>query len=189
MTSRLLGCPRSVVRDHIDAYFVHIYAAPLFNFLHKVEFLNNYASGTVDTALLLAVCGAASRFLLPTKEDASQAKSWMKRAESMVLQNTSKLKVSNLEALMIVILHYTHHHQFSQAFLHLSLAARMAFTLKINHEDRALSFIEQESRRRLLWCIYSLDRLIAGGVPVSTTFYLLYLQNQHKFATPSVCTT
>lgn len=57
-------------------------------------------------------------------------------------------------------------HQSGKAFFYVSLAARMVFHLRLHKEDRNLSFLEQERRRRLVWCIFTVDRFCAGGVQV-----------------------
>ncbi|KAH6870652.1 fungal-specific transcription factor domain-containing protein [Alternaria rosae] len=162
---KILGCDRAVIRQHIDAYYDYIYPVPIFSFLHRAEFLGQYTAGIVSPALLLAVCGVSSRFLSSARERAGMIKSWIEQAETIIFQNMGKMNVSDVQALMLLELHCMYNHQNGKSFTYISLAVRMAYLLKLHKEDRQLPFVEQESRRRLLWCMFALDRLHAGGVP------------------------
>ncbi|KAI8943858.1 hypothetical protein NX059_001830 [Plenodomus lindquistii] len=41
----------------------------------------------------------------------------------------------------------------------------MAIFLNMHKEDPASEYVAQESRRRLMWCIFTADRFSAGGIP------------------------
>lgn len=155
------------MRQHIDAYFEFIYPIPLYNFLHRADFLSRYTAGTISPALLLAVCALSSRFLSSTPQAARQAKLWIDTAERMHFQSLGRTTLEGIQALMIVALHYTYCINATKSFLYVALAARMAYWLKLHKEDSHLSFVDQECRRRLLWCIFTKDRFQAGGVAVS----------------------
>jgi hypothetical protein len=129
--------------------------------------LGQYTAGIVSPALLLAVCGVSSRFLPSARERAGMIKSWIEQAETIIFQNMGKMNVADVQALMLLELHCMYNHQNGKSFTYISLAVRMAYLLKLHKENSQLPFVEQESRRRLLWCMFALDRLHAGGVPVS----------------------
>jgi hypothetical protein len=93
-------------------------------------------------------------------------KSWIELAQTMVFQSAGKINIANVQALILLELYSMHNHENGKSFLYISLAVRMAYSLKLHKEDSQLPFFEQESRRRLLWCMFTLDRLHAGGVPV-----------------------
>lgn len=177
---RTLGCDRRVIRQHIDAYFEYIYPVPIFSFLHRAELLSQFTAATIYPALLLAICGLSARFMTPSKERGTQAKSWIELAEKIVFRDFGKINIANVQTLMLLELHQMYDHRNSKCFLYLALAVRVAYSLKLHKEDRQLSFLEQESRRRLLWCMFALDRLHAGGVPVSAAPCPLGLQMAHQ---------
>jgi hypothetical protein len=172
--TRLLGCSKATVRQHIDAYFEYVYPVPVFSFLHRAELLGQYTIGMISPALLLTVCGVSSRFLLSANERRGQARSWIEQAEIIIFESLGKATLANTQALMILTLYHTQNHQNSKAFFYLSLAIRMAYSLNLHRENSRISFLEQESRRRLIWCMFSMDRLQAGGIPVRLTFLILY---------------
>lgn len=163
---RVLGCDRTVARKHIDAFFEFIYPIPTYSFLHRADFLRQYSLGSLPPLLLLAVCGTASRFLSSSKEATSRAKAWIEAAEADVLRNLGETKTYHVEALMILGYNRRCNHQSGKTFFFVSLAARMAYHLKLHQENHRLSFLEQECRRRLIWCIFTVDRFCAGGVQV-----------------------
>ena len=45
---------------------------------------------------------------------------------------------------------------------------RFAFALRLNYENPNICSLAQESRRRLMWGIYILDTILAGGLPEFT---------------------
>lgn len=67
---------------------------------------------------------------------------------------------------MILLNYRAGNHQMGKASHLLALAARAAYMLKLHREDPQLPFVIQESRRRLMWCIYTADRFNAEGVSV-----------------------
>ena len=157
---------KAVIRQHIDAFFDCIHPIPIYSFLHRANILRQYSSGTLPTVILLAICGAASRFLSMSKEATEQARSWIDAAESKVLKRLGEPKPYHLEALMILGFYSRCNHQSGKTFYFVSLAARMALQLKLHKENHQLPFLEQERRRRLVWCIFAVDRFCAGGIQV-----------------------
>lgn len=163
----VLNCDKAVARQHIDAFFQFIYPIPVYSFLHRADILRQYSSGTLPPVILLAICGAASRFLSLSKEATDRAKLWIEAAESRVLKSLGEARPYHAEALMILGFNRRCNHQSGKTFFFVSLAARMAFHLKLHRENTQLPFLEQECRRRLVWCIFTVDRFCAGGVQVS----------------------
>ncbi|KAF2821007.1 hypothetical protein CC86DRAFT_470803 [Ophiobolus disseminans] len=161
---RYLEIDSSTIRQHIDAYFEYVYPVPVFSFLHRADFLSQYVSDTLCSALLLLVCAISSRFLPPFGSRPSAAKSWIERAETMLFQRLGKWTVEDLKALMLLTAYCSHSQHSAKASSYLALAVRTAIFLKLHKENHVLPFIEQECRRRLLWCMFTVDRFQAGGV-------------------------
>ncbi|KAJ8119128.1 hypothetical protein OPT61_g19 [Boeremia exigua] len=110
-----------------------------------------------------------------------EPRTWIELAETTIFRTLGKPTVANIQAILILGLYRSYNNQSGKTFLYLSLAVRMAFSLKLHKDDSNLSFIERESRRRLLWCLYTVDRLCAGGVPE----YTLLPVNAIKVQLPS----
>ncbi|OAK99591.1 hypothetical protein IQ06DRAFT_277747, partial [Phaeosphaeriaceae sp. SRC1lsM3a] len=122
-------------------------------------------SGETTPALLLAVCAVSSRFLHDAAQAARQGKSWIEKAERMLFQNLGRTTLENLQAQVLVGLYHNYNFNFNKSFIYVALAVRMAYALKLHKEDRQFSFVDQECRRRLMWCLFINDRFQAGGVP------------------------
>lgn len=162
----MLKCDKITVRQHIDAFFEFIYPIPGYSFLHRADILRLYSLGNLPSVVLLAICGAASRFLSVSDTAIARAKSWIDAAESKVLKGLGEARPYHTEALMILGFNRRCNHQSGKTFFFVSLAARMAYHLKLHLENHELPFLEQERRRRLIWCIFTVDRFCAGGVKV-----------------------
>jgi hypothetical protein len=89
----------------------------------------------------------------------------MDEAEMDALQNLGDLTIPRLQALtLLAFFEFTYHIHSTKALMFLGLAARLAFAKRLNYEDHTLSVVEQESRRRLMWSIFVLDKFCSGGV-------------------------
>lgn len=85
----------------------------------------------------------------------------------MLFQNLGRTTIESVQALVLVGLYHSYNNNSSKSFLYVALAVRMAYALKLHKEDSRLPFLDQECRRRLMWCLFITDRFQAGGVPVS----------------------
>ncbi|KAI4851160.1 hypothetical protein E4T44_02305, partial [Aureobasidium sp. EXF-8845] len=116
-------------------------------------------------AFFRVVCGCALRVFPTTQGDNERAAQWMKEAELDALQNLEDLTIPRLQALtLLAFFEFTYHTHSTKALMFLALAARLAFAKRLNYEDHTLSVVEQESRRRLMWSIFVLDKFCSGGI-------------------------
>ncbi|KAF2855366.1 hypothetical protein T440DRAFT_210279 [Plenodomus tracheiphilus IPT5] len=161
---KVLGCETFTARYLIEIYFRYAYPVVTFGFLHQAETLSEYSRNEVPHALLLAICGVASRFVAPDSHYPDRGRVWTAHAESLILQSLGKASRYIIQTIMILSYDYRCNHQSSKTFFLLPLAVRMALFLKLHKEDDSLAFRDQESRRRLMWCIFAVDRFSAGGI-------------------------
>ncbi|KAI5206798.1 hypothetical protein E4T39_02337 [Aureobasidium subglaciale] len=160
-----LGLDKEVVAEYIEAFFRFVYPVGCMSFLHQATFLRQWHTYTLDLSLLRVVCGSALRVFSTTQEDNERAALWLQEAELDVLQNLGELTISRLHTLtLLAFFEFTYHVHSPKALMLLGLAARLAFTKRLNHENNSLSIVEQESRRRLMWAIFVLDKFCSGGV-------------------------
>lgn len=112
--------------------------------------------------LLKAICGLSARFLAPNGS-LDEAVVWLHEAERDILQNLGNLAVSDVEALILIALDHCMSRRFVKMLTSTCLAARMAYVMRLNHENAKLAFLAQESRRRLMWSIYCFDSIYSSG--------------------------
>ena len=162
-SNKALGVEKSVVKLYIDAYFEHI--APLCEngFIHRAIFLRAWNSGTVDPALLKAVCSASAAFMSTDPVTAEQRERWRTEAEAHVWSNIGRPSLVVLQILVVVISQNCALSRFLALQPLLGMAAKMAYMLRLNHENTQLSITAREIRRRIMWSIFILDKRLAAG--------------------------
>ncbi|KAH0361047.1 hypothetical protein KCU65_g8969, partial [Aureobasidium melanogenum] len=160
-----LDLDKEVIAEYIEAFFRFVYPVGCMSFLHQPTFLRQWHTHTVNVSLLKVVCGCALRVFSTTQEDNERAAQWMHEAELDAFQNLGDLTIPRLQALtLLAFFEFTYHVHSTKALMLLGLAARLAFAKRLNYEDSTSSVVEQESRRRLMWSIFVLDKFCSGGV-------------------------
>lgn len=150
------------IRRHIDAFFEYVAPIPCYGFIHRASFLHKWHQGRCNPRLLKTICGISARFI-PQSPSASDSAVWIDEAENAILQCLSGPTVSDIEALILIALDHCMSRRFVKTLTSSCLAARMAYIMRLNHENTKLSFLGQESRRRLMWAIFIFDTLYSSG--------------------------
>ncbi|EEU35061.1 uncharacterized protein NECHADRAFT_44807, partial [Fusarium vanettenii 77-13-4] len=152
------------VKQYIEAFFEFIYPIPCYGFLHRASLLQAWSRGHLSPLVLRAICGLTTRFIHqndPTHT--TLARKWIQEAESELLSRLSEPRVSDVEAWLLVTLDQYLSRQFSKMLVSMSLTSRLAYILRLNHENDRPSFLLQERRRRLMWSIFTTDTLYSSG--------------------------
>jgi len=157
-----MNVPKATLRQCIDTFFKVLWPNPEYGFIHKAVFLQQFNADEIEPALLHAVCGNAARFCVGTSPE--QGSAWIAQAEEELMKSFDRPSVVRLQALQLVVLHRKYMREYRKTLSLFALCTRMAFLLRLNYEDPTLSFIAQESRRRLIWSIWITDTFLAGGI-------------------------
>jgi hypothetical protein len=88
----------------------------------------------------------------------------MQEVQDETLRRIGRHTVTQLQILVLLSRFRFHAGDFGDAWNILALAARVAFTMRLNYEHDGLDCIVHESHRRLVWAIYHQDRLFSGGI-------------------------
>lgn len=161
--SRELGLEKTIVRHYIDAYFEHISPLSENGFIHRAIFLRAWTSGKVDPALLKAVCSASAEFVPSESTTSTRRESWCSEAEAYIWSNIGRPSMTVIQVLVLVISQNFALSRFPTLQPLLGIAAKMAFLLRLNHENKKMSNTGREIRRRVMWSIFILERRLAGG--------------------------
>lgn len=132
-------------------------------FLHKALVMADFHQGTLDHSVLQALCASGLR-LNAIDADIRKADQIMGQVESTILSGIGDITLSRLQALTILLHYRRMSAKRNELWMLLSLAARMALTLCLNHEHDQLSAVRQECNRRLMWSLYMLDTLGCAGI-------------------------
>lgn len=162
----------------VDYFFDVVYALPSYAFLYRPRTRQRWINGTLDEALRLAISGVALSHQDAGRKAGTRehflASQWIRRAERMVWDRLESPTVSRLQALLLVILYQIDSGQFQRAFMLLSLAARAAAAMRLNHERSDQHSATLEVRRRIMWCMKLAERYFCIGLP---EFELCPLEN------------
>ncbi|KAF4444148.1 putative transcriptional regulatory protein PB1A11.04c [Fusarium austroafricanum] len=159
-----LGISKQTVKHHIDTYFDLIHPLPCCGFLHRATLLQSWSKNELNPCVLFAICGITSRFINPgSSEHRNTAKKWIEDAESQLLRQLAQPRLSDIEAWLLVTLDHYLSQRVSKMLVSMALASRLAYILRLNHEDSRQKFLVQERRRRLMWAIYIMDSLYSRG--------------------------
>lgn len=171
------GIPRQAVDRYVEAYFAHVYPVQGNAIVHRGTLLRDIADGSVSRKILFAICAVASRFVetpstpgMPPMPNPiggnADAQRWAAEAKSALL--TDDMSQENITAALILAKHDINSGRFAQAFVLGAVATRMAVGLTLYKEldgNDPATPLERETRRRLMYSCYSIDRLMSTGVP------------------------
>lgn len=154
---------KSTARHYLDIYFESASrAAPVF--LHKPSILVEWSKGDLDINLLKCIV-AFGMFMNDSRPDGRlTARALMQEVQDDTLRKIGRQTLTHLRVLVMLLRFRFQAGQFPDAWSLLALAARSAFTMRLNHEPSNPDPLVQESNRRLVWAIYQLDRLYSGGM-------------------------
>lgn len=180
--------PKHIIHEHINIFFSHIYHCQANAFIHRGTFLRQFQEDRVDRKLLLAMCAASARFVTyndsldnrssptPNAQPDHQAKAWCKEAKTLLI--LEDMSMDTVATALILAKHEIHKGNFGGAWMLSAIANRAALSLGLNKEsvpeDNSLSFAERETKRRLFWGCYCLDRMMSTGLP-----HLISLRPEH----------
>jgi hypothetical protein len=134
------------------------------NVLHGPTTLAQWSAGDLDDDLTCIICAVALYTEDDSEAGAAQASGWMHHVQRSILGRIHSIPLPRLQALVLLIGLELALGHVSTAWYLLSIAARAAFMLRLNHERPDLDPVARESRRRLMWQIYLVDRRLAGGL-------------------------
>ncbi|KAF5629201.1 NirA-like nitrate assimilation regulatory protein [Fusarium sp. NRRL 25303] len=154
---------RDTIRQYLDTYFDKSDIADCV-FLHRATTIAEWSQGKLEKTLLKAICASALRLAPTYHSEASPAHNWIKQVQHDLVNHMGDMSVPKLQALMLVIKFLFSMRFTGDVWVLLSIASRVAFTKRLNYERPAIDPVKQECLRRLMWSIYSVDKIFCGGI-------------------------
>jgi hypothetical protein len=104
--------------------------------------------------------------------------SWIEQAEDLMWHDIENPSVTRLQALLLMLLYRIESEKPAKAFMLTAISARMAVALHLNYENKDMSFVPQEVRRRIVWTLAAMDGYFAIGLPEFEVFTVenIYVQ-------------
>jgi hypothetical protein len=156
---------REELLQRVGDFFKRIYPVPSYAFLHEPTIREQSQNNTLDQSLALTIVAIAKILLSPKRQPLNESVSLIKKAETILLDHLERPSTVKLQALILIIHYYIQTGHFSRAYMLTGLAARAATALRLNYERPELSFIAQETRRRVLWALTAIDGQFSVGLP------------------------
>jgi hypothetical protein len=154
---------RDTTRQHIEAYFDKMNPMTCI-FLHRPSVMADWTRDRLDPVLVMLLCALGRRLGDASPPTVEITRSWAREAQVFLLGQIGTHNLAQLQALTLTVQFHFLAGDMSEAWNLISLAARLAFTLRLNYEHPELDPIAQESQRRVVWAIYQTDRVLSGGV-------------------------
>ncbi|KAG4256751.1 hypothetical protein FPRO03_03761 [Fusarium proliferatum] len=154
---------RDTIRQYLDTYFDKSDIADCV-FLHRATTIAEWSQGKLEKALLKAICASALRLAPTYHSETSPAHNWIKQVQHELVNHMGDMSVPKLQALMLVIKFLFSMRFTGDVWVLLSITSRVAFTKRLNYERPAIDPVKQECLRRLMWSIYSVDKIFSGGI-------------------------
>jgi hypothetical protein len=148
----------------LDAFFQHIHPLPVYSFFHKASLIHRFEAGLLKPGLLLALIGTTCEMLEMGSLTKEIARHCLSKAETMVVEDIGTPSAVKIQALVLIVKAHCRQGRMTAAFVLFAVAARFAYALRLNHETPDLCFLERESRRRLMWSLFMVDMILAGGI-------------------------
>jgi hypothetical protein len=151
--------------ESINVFFQHLYPIPSFAFLHEPTIRQQYESGTLDHNLATSITTTVGLWLPRGENSLDKISRLIESVEQSIWSQLDRPCIRDLQCLMLLVHCHIHLGRFSRAYMLAGLAGRAVTALRLNYERPELSFIAQETRRRVLWALTSIDGFFSVGLP------------------------
>ncbi|OJJ45073.1 hypothetical protein ASPZODRAFT_17985 [Penicilliopsis zonata CBS 506.65] len=152
---------------HLDAFFTHVAPCQANAVVHRGTLLRDVHAGSADRALVGAICAIATRFLpVPS----AQEPVWTREAKSLLVREGMR-SAPRVAAALLLAKHEMYCAQFETAAMLGAMATSAALNLGFHREGLAAAAsstsdaVARETRRRLFWACFCLDRMLTPGRP------------------------
>ncbi|KAL4746899.1 hypothetical protein BDW72DRAFT_197254 [Aspergillus terricola var. indicus] len=164
--------------DAIDRFFRHLYPIPAFAFLHEPSIRRQCQEATLDQTLALTLLAVVNIFLCSDAAILQAGRSWIQQVEAELWEHLHEPSVRRVQCLILAVHYHVQSGSFSRAYMLAGIAARSATALRLNYEQPDLEPVAQETRRRMLWALTSIDGHFSVGLPEYETmpYAIVYQQ-------------
>lgn len=158
---------KDVLSQHIEAYFVHIYPFPGYDFFHKPSMLQDLHNDKIPAPLSAAICATVSGYVTRSREGKQTAVKWAKDVDGYLFHNMNNLSLQNLQIMLLSMLQHFVYRQFGRVWLTMGMATKLTLALQLNKKDHSgpddPGFVARECARRTAWGLFLRDKQHSGG--------------------------
>ncbi|RKF63441.1 putative zinc finger transcription factor 1 [Erysiphe neolycopersici] len=169
--------PSEELQKHLAEVFFENIEGQVYHLLHKPSFMDKLRTNSIPPVLILAVCAISARFsthpLIKETPYHLRGENWAAISRSIVLRRYEWPDLTIVISLLILSLHESGMCQRERSWSFGGMAIRMAFALELHRDldydpmnkegDEKLSFLDKESRKRVMWACFVMDKLESSG--------------------------
>lgn len=152
-----------ILRQCVDAFFQHVWPVAPFDFIHKGSCMRVWHHGKLSQAILRTLAALGARFVTSesTFHLGLQAQRWISRVEKNITSDLETISLPKLQIILLLIYDRLASGKHATVWQLTAMAVRIAHGLRLNHPTDMVPWVNQECRRRLMWCTYVLEKATA----------------------------
>jgi hypothetical protein len=159
--------PRKEVNHLLDVFFTHVYPTLASAIVRRGE-LYAKVDQPSSSLLIKTICALSYRFSpaadSSNPDGGSAPARWAEEAKQTLMAGLNTFSADKLATLLYLTQHEVNSSRHGSAWLLMAMAARMAFALRLHYPAEDLGWTAQESRRRLMWAVFSADKFGFAGL-------------------------
>ncbi|KHJ30605.1 putative zinc finger transcription factor 1 [Erysiphe necator] len=177
MTEGANELPTEELQKHLAEVFFENIEGQVYHLLHKPSFMERMRSNSIPPVLVLAICAISARFsthpIIKKSPYHLRGEKWAAVSRSIVIRRYEYPDVTIVICLLILSLHESGTCQRERNWSLGGMAIRMALALDLHQDldhdpmnadhEKKLGFIDRESRKRIMWACFAMDRLESSG--------------------------
>ncbi|KAF2821827.1 fungal-specific transcription factor domain-containing protein [Ophiobolus disseminans] len=178
--------PKPDAQRLVERYFD--YAAPTHRFLHRPtieklveEFyetqgdMRSREDAPAKTSLLLIVFAQAQAYMPPGSTTMDNSARYFFAAEHQLSKERGAVRLASVQARLLQCFYLLTQSRINHCWNLFGTLSHLAFAIGLHRGRKCepsttVDYVEQESRRRLFWCAYSLDKYLAAALGRPRTF-------------------
>ncbi|RDA91074.1 hypothetical protein CP533_3054 [Ophiocordyceps camponoti-saundersi (nom. inval.)] len=169
--------PAKHVQEHLaEVFFDNVYGQA-YHLLHKPSYMRKLSLDALPPVLVLSVCAVAARFttnpnISPNPRPFLRGEEWASHARDICTRRYEWPNITILTCLLLLGLHEFGTCHGGRSWALGGQAIRMAFALQLHKDleydpldadNKPLTFIDREIRRRIMWACFLMDRFNSSG--------------------------
>ncbi|KAI5465538.1 hypothetical protein BGZ63DRAFT_107242 [Mariannaea sp. PMI_226] len=165
LTAEELLSRKNTITRHMDVYFEYIYYMPCMGFFRRNKVYQDVQDGNFPPATAAAMCAITSLFVNPCEAGRVFAMKCSNDVDLYIFRGISRFDERMMILYALNCYHNFLHGHLAKVWQGFGIAARLMVGLQVNWDVRSRDrpFAEQEMMRRVVWQLFYLDRLLAGG--------------------------
>ncbi|KAH8589303.1 hypothetical protein B0O99DRAFT_523490 [Bisporella sp. PMI_857] len=161
--------PLDVIEEALNMYFLYIHDKP-HSLFHEASLRECVRKRTVSRPVIFGILGLASRFS-SDPDILSRAKLYASQAKRLLKDDLENICLENIQACVLIANACGADTEANSESLYFAIANRIAQLLKLSKKDPNDDIITRETKYRVWWTLYLIDRWASAGLGLARQFH------------------